>query len=279
MNKLWTSIAIGIIVFIILSNFYTIDEGFPTTKIAIVSMMKKPKNLDTWLDYHRYMGIRHFYIRLEDTEELIDFLRNQPDVTLEIGQSTNVNEYEDIQRRQFSTVTNALNGLIPRDDIDWLIHIDSDELLQGNLSEIEKLPDNVRTFYMKNYEAVYKNIPEAKDSCFEAKEFRDCSSPDSGCVAYANGKGGGRADPDVKCYGPHRFRSDKKNADEKLVNVKVLHFESCDFELYKQKFMRLSKKAKLDSIPFPYYIESIKAAQSNSDDKLKQVFAKYRVKS
>jgi hypothetical protein len=278
MNKFWIAAAVGIIAFIILSNFYTIDEGFPITQIAIVSMMKKPKNIDTWLDYHRYMGIRHFYIRLEDTEELIDFLKSQPDVTLEIGSSTNVNEYEDIQRRQFSTVTSALKEMSRKDDIDWLIHIDSDELLQGNLSEIEKLPKNVRTFYMKNYEAVYKNVPEAKDSCFEAKEFRDCSTPGSGCVAYANGKGGGRVESDVQCYGPHRFKSTQDKAEERLVNVKVLHFESCDFELYKQKFMRLSKKAKLDTIPFPYYIESIKAAQTNDDDKLRQVFAKYRVK-
>ena len=278
MNKLWISTAVGIISFVIINNFYTIDEGFPATKIAIVSMMKQPKNIDTWLDYHRYMGVRHFYIRLEDTEDLIDFLQNQPDVTLEIGNSTNVNEYEDIQRRQFDIVTKALKDSSERPDIDWLIHIDSDELLQGNLSEIEKLPKNVRTFYMKNYEAVYDKVPDEKDSCFEAKEFRDCASQGSGCVAYANGKGGGRADKDVKCYGPHRFRSTNEKAEERLVNVRVLHFESCDFELYKQKFMRLSKKAKLDTIPFPYYIESIKAAKEKNDDKLKQVFTKYRVK-
>ena len=278
MSKLWIAAATGIITFIALSNFYTIDEGFPITKIAIVSMMKNPKNIDTWLEYHRYMGVRHFYIRLEDTPDLIDFFKSQPDVTLEIGQSTNVNEYEDIQRRQYDIVSKALQDSSSKVDIDWLIHIDSDELLQGNLSEIDKLPKNVRTFYMKNYEAVYSKVPTETDSCFEAKEFRDCASPNSGCVAYANGKGGGRAEVDVKCNGPHRFMSTQENAKEKLVSVRVLHFESCDFEIYKQKFMRLSKKAKLDTIPFPYYIESIKASQENNVDKLKKVFEKYRVK-
>jgi len=43
------------------SSFASIDT------IAIVSMMYKPKNVESWLEIHRNLGISHFYIRLENT--------------------------------------------------------------------------------------------------------------------------------------------------------------------------------------------------------------------
>jgi hypothetical protein len=49
-------------------------------KIAIASCVKNPKNIETWLDLHRDLGISRFYIRLEDTPDLVDYLKSQPDV-------------------------------------------------------------------------------------------------------------------------------------------------------------------------------------------------------
>ena len=49
--------------------------------------------------------------------------------------------------------------------------------------------------------------------------------------------------------------------------------------MYKSKFKQLAKEAKT-SIPFPYYLEAMDAAKNeNSDEKLKDVFKKYRVES
>jgi ERCC4-related helicase len=127
--------------------------------IGIVSMMKNPKNIETWLEIHRNLGIKRFYIRLEDTPELVEFLKSQSDVKTDISQSTGVNEYVEIQNRQAKMVDKALQDG-RNDGIDWLIHIDSDEILKGNLEEIANLPETTRTFWMQNYEALYSNVPE-----------------------------------------------------------------------------------------------------------------------
>ena len=39
-------------------------------------MMKSPKNIDTWLRKHRNLGIQHFYIRLEETPDLEEYLKS-----------------------------------------------------------------------------------------------------------------------------------------------------------------------------------------------------------
>lgn len=240
-------------------------------KVGIVSMMRNPKNVDIWLDYHRSIGVSKFYIRLEDTSELVNFLKNQTDVVLTQGVSEGTDEYNSIQIRQCTHVDNSLRFR----DVDWLIHIDSDELLKGDLKELSDLPVTIRTFRMKNKEAVYAKVPMDGDVCFQAKRFRECSDANSGCISYGNGKGGGRAASDVSCHGPHRFKS--AQGQEREVSLYVEHYESCDFEQYKSKFKQLAQNAQTSTVPFPYYRESIDAARSDDDEKLKDVFRKYRV--
>jgi hypothetical protein len=244
-------------------------------KVAVVSMMRRPKDIDQWLEYHRAFGIVRFYIRLEDSEDLEEYLGNQNDITLDLGKSTGKDEYKEIQIRQCRMVDLALKKA-EEDGIDWLIHIDCDELLDGDIKELQKLSEKVRTIIMNNKEAVYKDIPRENDLCFKAASFRDCASASSGCVSYVNGKAGGRVAEDVHCHGPHRFRSDRVDAEEKLVNITILHFESCDFNTYKQKFKHVAKEPKSD-IPFPYYNDSVAAARKDDDSALENVFRKYRV--
>ena len=259
-------------------------EGFvqeEKTNIGIVSMIKQPKNLDTWLQKHRAIGIRHFYIRLEDTPELLDFLHDQSDVTLHVGKGTGVNEYTEIQKRQNVWVDDALK-LAENDNIgvEWLIHIDGDELLEGDLHQIQDFPDSVRTFWMQNVEARYERVPEKEDNCFSAKCFINCAEHPDKCVSYGNGKGGGRVATDVSANGPHRFKSSKSDSDENIDGIVVQHYESCDFEQYKQKFQRLSvqdnKKGGGDETPFSYYNESIAAAKKGVHE-LKEIYTKYRI--
>lgn len=246
-----------------------------TNRVAIVSMMRRPKDIDEWLEYHRSIGIIRFYIRLEDSEELEEYLIGQNDITLEPGKSTGKDEYKEIQTRQCTMVDNALKKA-REDGMDWLIHIDSDELLDGDIDELAKLSEKVRTIVMNNKEAVYKDIPRENDMCFNAARFKDCTDSSTGCVSYVNGKAGGRVGPDVSCFGPHRFRSNRTDAEEKTINMTVLHFESCDFNTYKQKFKQIAKDPKSD-IPFPYYNESVAAAQKGDDSELENVFRRYRV--
>ena len=79
-----------IVKYLIYKNKEPFNDG--SSNVGIVSMMKSPKNVDVWLTKHRNLGIQHFYIRLEETPELVEYLSQQPDVTLQIGKSEGVNE-------------------------------------------------------------------------------------------------------------------------------------------------------------------------------------------
>jgi len=259
---MWLVVVALIIILIVLLIVFRRNQ-----KVHIACMMKKPKNIDQWLDHHRKLGIDSFHIRLEDTPELEGYLRSQPDVSLEIGESSGNNEYTEKQTRQKEFVDRALE----QSNGDWLIHIDSDELVDGNLGSLKNVDPKTRTLVMNNKEAVFKDVPKKEDSCFEAARFRDCSV--ESCAAYGNGKGIGRVAPDVNSNGSHRFKSSGK--EETINDLHVLHFESCDFELYKDKFKGLAKNNTSD-IPFDYYKESIDAAQNGTDTDLEKIFRKYR---
>jgi hypothetical protein len=226
-----------------------------TVRYGIVSMMKKPDNIEEWFRHHRSMGINRFYIRLEETPDMEEWFLGQPDVILTIGNSTGINEFKDIQRRQEVMVMEALDKEInmnPSEALDWLIHIDADELLEGSLDSIGSLPGSVRTCWMENEEAVYSGIP--KDStCFQAIRYRSCLKKrnDMPCASYANGKGAGRVAPDVMFGGPHRFRTrgPKPNYGKKIMGIKVRHYESCNYDAYLDKFHNLASNIN-DKIPF-----------------------------
>jgi hypothetical protein len=280
-------LVIGIVIF----NMYTTKkrENFveseilepkkavESRKIAIVSMMKSPKNLETWLRIHRAIGIARFYIRLEDTPDAEAFLQSQSDVYLQIGESTGINEYKEIQTRQNTWVNEALR-LGQVDGMSWLIHIDSDEIVEGDLDIVRRLPENTRTFWMQNVEAKYAAIPRTQDNCFTAAQFVNCAEPGASCVSYANGKAGGRCSPDVSAFGPHRFTSSRNRSDDpKLEGIVVQHYESCDFAMYKEKYAGLAVQDQDNDIPFPYYRDSIEAAKTGNDSELERVYAKYRV--
>ena len=250
-----------------------------TSAIGIVSSMKQPKDIETWLQKHREMGIQHFYIRLEDTPDLVEFFREQPDITLQLGNSKGVNEYQELQKRQDKWVNEALTKANREKTVGWLIHIDADELLHGDLQEITELPDDVETFWMQNEEVKYNKVPSVQDNAFSnVATFIDCSKNPGKCVSYGNGKGGGRVNSTTKSHGPHRFICRQPNAKEvKLSGMKVHHYESCDFETYKQKFSRLAVQDKQNNIPFAYYNESILAAKQNDERELYRLYRKYRV--
>ena len=178
------------------------------------------------------------------------------------------NQYLTLQHRQIDTVNKVLK-MCKNNGITWLIHIDCDEVLEGDINEIKNLPNIVDTFWMQNHEAVYDGIPKSTDNCFQAKYYKNCKNEI--CASYINGKSGGRTINDVKLIGPHRF----KGKNEIKINMIVKHYESCDFDQYIKKYTRLSKGVVLKDIPFAYYRESISA--KGNVDKLKKIYKNYRV--
>lgn len=289
--KLYITIATILAIFFICFFFYKViikylkwknneiaKESFTNRNVGIVSMMKSPKNIDTWLRKHRNLGIQHFYIRLEETPDLEEYLKQQPDVTLQIGKSEGVNEYDVQQQRQDVWVNECLRKAEnDGNNIKWLFHIDGDEILRGDLSELNNLPEDIRTFWIQNEEAKFEKVPSKSDNCFRSSKLTNCAKEPKKCVSYGNGKSCGRVSSDVYANGPHRMKSSKELKPKKLDSIIVEHYESCDFDIYKEKFKRLSVQDRNIDIPFSYYNESIDACKKNDDSELYKVYQKYRV--
>lgn len=288
---MWIILFIISIVYIFYQLCYT--ENFSISnfneKVAIVSMMKNPKNLKYWLDYHKKIGIDYFYIRLEDSDDLLPILNNYENLNIEIGTSNDTpsREYnsddpgEFQMRRQRDLMSQTLEKAV-NDGIGWIIHIDSDELIdcdgkiQDNIKK--EIQDHMHVFAIRNFEARYKDIPNETDNCFAYKELIDCSK--GGCTSYANGKGMARVSPLIKEAGVHRYWH--PHSDQNILDtIRILHFESCDFNQYVNKFLDLAKKDK-PRFPFKFYNDTLEITKDCKNKEecmplLEKLYRKYKV--
>jgi hypothetical protein len=272
--------------------------------VAIVTMTKNPVNLKYWLDYHVRKGVSKFYVRLEvdgpeDEAAATPLLDSYGKKVLYYvyGRTTDKPAREDDSRvpgqaqmlRQRTWVTEAIRMSLD-DGIKWLVHIDTDELLDcdgtvGRAIERDvKGDDNVQTLVLPNLEAVYEGT--SASSCFEKRMTRDCNT--ESCASYANGKGAGRVTARLQEHGVHRFNApeDRFQKELTLKSLRVIHFESCDFNAYMKKFMSLADTEVVD-FPFPYYNDSINVARGKECNgnpesaecvrEFEEVYRKYRV--
>jgi len=244
-------------------------------KYGIALLMRKPEDLPLWLKHHRELGISKFYIRMEDTPGWEEFLKAQPDIEYEIAESDATNNYETLQKRQIAFVNQSLRKA-EKDGIEWLFHIDADELLEGNLALLNTISPEIKTITMTNVEAVYDGTEK---TCFDARRFKRCQEKGANCRSYANGKSAGRVirptnqggmvtdTPKTTLKGPHNFAYAgdhiKYNKQIDFNELHVLHFDSCSFGAWAEKFRHLNKgTTNKDKTPFPYYEESKKIASS-----------------
>lgn len=263
------------------------------SNIAFVSLIRNPIDLPLWLKYHRKLGIQRFFIRLEDSPSWEEYLKDMPDVVLEIGESDKAgNNYSTLIERQIKFVNETLARARKMPDIEWLVHIDADELLHGDISAIAGLPDTIKTIKFENAEAIFDKTHQ--DTCFSATNFLRCGK-NAPCKSYINGKPAGRIhDPTVSLAGPHDFAYGGKidgegdfqynlapetsSLNQNTPNaaasnnastlfkmpfdtLHILHFEGCTFGAWVEKFFHLSKNDKADN-PFAYYKSSIETAKT-----------------
>lgn len=236
-------------------------------RIGIAALIRKPIDLPLWLRYHRKFGVKKFYIRLEDSPGWEDFLKAQPDVWFEIAESDRQgNNFQTLMYRQVEFVTRILrNGTVR--DLDWLFHIDCDELMHGSLEFLKGLSPDIKVVNMENAEAVFDE--NNMDTCFKATHFLRCGIEGTPCKSYVNGKSGGRVEAGVTLAGPHNFawKGEYTGAHVHKVPFEilhVLHFDSCSFGAWAEKFRHMGKNIK-DPIPFVHYMESIGAANAAFD--------------
>ena len=244
------------------------QKGMPK---GIALLMRKPEDLPLWLKHHRDLGITKFYIRMEDTPGWDEFLKAQPDVEYEMAESSKANNYETLQKRQIEFVDKSLRKA-EQAGLSWLFHVDADELLEGDLGVLDQLPADIKTITIANVEAVYDGT---ENTCFDARKFLRCDE-NANCRSYGNGKSAGRVEPNTTLKGPHNFAYDGDHTKQtKRLDFKelhVLHFDSCSFGSWAEKFRHLTKGTNdKDKTPFPYYEESKKVSASAYETYMKTV--------
>lgn len=183
------------------------------TSLGVVSTMKQPQNLITWLRYHRERcGVKRFYLRLEDSPQLVPLLRQAPwkdcvrCTFIEL-----INVQADVSRtmvRQAEFVDQMIVQARAEGEVTHLLHIDDDELLycHGGMDALHRLlevaPTQVSDLHLYNVEALHAS-PESEDPFKTCCAFRHRRSQYG---AYANGKSiGSLAHPDLHANGVHHF--------------------------------------------------------------------------
>ena len=250
-----------IIILFILFRLRTIKQDKQHKKdIAIALLVRNPVDFPLWLKHHRNMGISKFFIRLEDSSGFEDYLKTQSDIEYEIGYSSKENNYKTLQDRQLTFVNKCLKKCL-NTNIKWIFHIDSDELLDGSLDFLNTLGPEYKTIKIQNAEAMYN---ENEESCFSSKHFLMCSKGAS-CRSYVNGKSAGRTESGVYLAGPHDFyfnNGNNNNYDVPFDKLHVLHFDSCSFGAWVEKFKHLSNvDNSKNPTPFKYYNNSISVSK------------------
>jgi hypothetical protein len=241
------------------------DQRAP--RVALVTFMRGPTELPYWLDHYRALGVVAFFVRLEDSPNWEKYLRQQPDVSLlEVGESdAQSSNYHSLMQRQETFVNKVLKGAARAQRVDWLLHLDQDELLHGSLEVFRRLDDRVKVVHLENVEAVYDRSDNGV-TCFKAMRFARCGAGEK-CRSYANGKGGGRPVPGVAFAGPHNFsfnavmRQAPSSYNVPFEDLHVLHFDSCTLGSFVEKFFHISKNVKLEDIPFDAYPRNIEVAR------------------
>lgn len=249
-----------------------LEEGKGDSKVAIVTMVNKQPNFESWLDHHlNNLKIDLVILRVEDTPEykpLVKPFGDRVDASFYTKEEINLkHNYFGQMERQEIFVNEAIEKAKQR-NIDYIFHIDSDELIYVHPDNqktsrdillrkyLEEVHPDYSCIHFKNFEAVFPNMEE---KCFNTNRFIDCKKGQ--CLSYANGKSVGRVKKGIKFRGCHYFTGKVFDiTDDKLA---VLHFDSCTYSKWKDKFNLLkdTNEDKLKKIPFPFYQNSIKKMQ------------------
>lgn len=234
-------------------------------RVGIVCMTKRPIAFDTWIEYHRTLGIRHFFIRIEDTPDLLKEHGDDVTVTRSDGDQT----YMLQMNRQNDHVNDSISKCSDL-DITHLLHIDDDELLYcsrgfGNFCNQLIMNNMYACLHLRNYEALASH-KDVQDPFKECTHFKTDSKT---FTAYANGKSIACLKHDVKANGPHYFCGSVK--DLTTDDAVILHYESMTFERWREKFTNYlnngnKELCNIGKIPFKFYCNSMDVVNSANAD-------------
>ncbi|WNO11326.1 glycosyltransferase family 2 protein [Teredinibacter sp. KSP-S5-2] len=252
------------------------------TKIGVVSTIADARwNIDFFIQYHLSIGVSHIFLFIDDecseTYQIAISYNNVTPIhvnkfTKENWALTPIYHQKDRERLHSSEVMvrQELNlylaqSLALNEGIDWLIHIDIDELFYLNNHNIQTFFKNLEasgkvSAIFKNYEAIpitaentniYLSTPYFKKNYFckarwhyskEQKSFIDSCSWLRPLYFnyYQNGKCASLINKNIHIDDVHSFRPTKSNInfmDEK--SPLILHFPCTSIDEFKTKYRRL----------------------------------------
>jgi hypothetical protein len=204
--------------------------------IAICSLVRKPFNFDTWIDYHISIGVSKFLLSVEDTPELKEIIDSYGDIIE--AEYISIDSKDKFYDRNYWTLIDRQKTFVTKSiekckslSINWLLHIDTDELLWcGNSIKdlLVGVESDVDYIHIKNYEAVYSS-DNLENPFLQTNTFIS-----SDMTAYNSGKSMGRVSSNLEFRGAHAFHGKHHSIETK--RAVVLHFESATFEKWLEKF-------------------------------------------
>ncbi len=258
--------------------------------VGIVATVREPVwIIESFLRYHLQRGFAHIFLFFDDPDDPAIEVANQFQNVSAIPCDDQIRDrqsrcrsfqsvgqfHHEIMGRQ---ILNAEIGLelAARIGLDWLLHIDGDELFytSGDVSEhFEFIPSSVGSVSYRNFEG----IPETWETynyfrevtLFKKHEhllerggadiYRQRLDRSIYLLGYGNGKSATRVLPGVLPNGVHLFT--RADSHHELLTASggpvILHYINCGFSYYCRKYLRLGSDSWLGvPVPFDFYIQS-----------------------
>ena len=231
-------------------DFFFIDNQL---QVAIVSTVRNPHQIHDWIRYHLNFGVSKIFLILDDEKEDIN---NKFGNRVEIFKNDKIWKNKLKTCNQYSTYSKSFNSEVmsrqilnieyilkhcQSKGINWLIHIDADEILYSpkydNIKDILiKLDDRVNIINIDNYELA--PTESNANNCFRTHTHFKTRVNGNNFVAYYNGKSGCKVSNDIHPYGVHEFKSNISDHKEKISekDLVVLHYVNCNFKEWKNKY-------------------------------------------
>ncbi len=262
------------------------------TLVGIATLQRRPLDARSWMRYHKDVGVSHFYFWLEDSPE--DLARvydigEEFGVTVYAEAAPSVDRscednYLDLMTRQEAFV-NRMIRKARIDGVDWLFHLDDDELLyvhddgRAIVNVLDSVSPSFDCVHFKNWEGFSPSRISASWYKDRGVRYLPCSCSNA-FSAYSNGKSATRTKVGQRFYGPHHFTGREfKMAENTAV---VLHHDGLAMsekdvppELWVRK-NTLRIKSDLSKIPFKSTHDAVKALVSKDPSKIWNAWKKHR---
>ncbi len=261
-----------------------------TSRVCIVATVREPVAIiESFIRYHLAIGVEHIFLFFDDPlDEAIEVARQFEQVTA-IPSDDALRERQrglrsypgvakfahEVMARQILNVETAIE-LAWKMRLDWIIHIDGDELFYGPMPVsqfFDCVPHAIGQISFRNFEGVpetwnvanyFREVTLFKrhDHLLPPSwphEYRLFHSRENYLLGYGNGKSAARVTADLQPSGVHCFST--TIAHPQRIDCPgspvILHYINCGFEAYLRKYQRLSSDSWLGlPIPFKFYLDS-----------------------